>query len=44
MRTGQPEKARGKFDEALKVDGSSDEAILIKKELRKLDPVAEKAH
>jgi tetratricopeptide (TPR) repeat protein len=43
-RTNQPEKARAKFDEALKVDGASDEAILIKKEMRKLGPVAEKAN
>jgi uncharacterized protein HemY len=35
-RSNQPEKARARFDEALKVDGASDEAILIKKELRKL--------
>ena len=41
-RTDQREKARARFDEALKVDGSSDEAILIKRELRKLG--AEAAH
>jgi tetratricopeptide (TPR) repeat protein len=44
VRTNQPEKARVKFEEALKVNGSSDEAILIKKEMRRLTPVAEKAH
>jgi len=43
-RTDQPDKARVKFEEALKVDASTDEAILIKKEIRKLDPVAEKVH
>jgi tetratricopeptide (TPR) repeat protein len=42
-RSKQPEKARARFDEALKVDGASDEAILIKKELRKLGTV-EKAN
>jgi tetratricopeptide (TPR) repeat protein len=43
-RTNQPEKARVRFDEALKVEAASDEAILIKKELRKLGPVAEKTN
>lgn len=37
-RTGQVEKARARFDEALKVDGDSDEASLIRAELRKLGP------
>jgi tetratricopeptide (TPR) repeat protein len=36
-RTGSPDKARVRFNEALKVNESSDEAILIKKELRKLN-------
>lgn len=39
VRTGHPEKARARFDEALKVDGQSDEAPLIKAELKKLGPV-----
>ena len=39
-RTDQLDKARMKFDEALKVDAGTDEAILIKKELRKLGPAA----
>ena len=43
-RTNQPDKARARFTEALKVDGASDEAILVRKELRKLEPVAETAH
>ena len=40
VRTGQAEKARARFDEALKVDDQTDEALLIKVELRKLGPVA----
>ena len=40
VRTGQPEKARARFDEALKVDDKSDEAFLIKAELKKLEPSA----
>jgi tetratricopeptide (TPR) repeat protein len=41
-RTGQPAKARAEFDEALKVDEASDEAIIIRKELKKLVAIAEK--
>ena len=37
VRTGQPEKARARFDEALKVDDKSDESFLIKAELDKLN-------
>jgi len=40
VRTGQPEKARARFDEALRVDDRSDEALLIKAELKKLGSAA----
>lgn len=40
VRTGQPEKARARFDEALRVDDRSDEALLIKAELKKLASAA----
>lgn len=36
VRTGQPEKGRARFEEALKVDATSDESFLIKDELAKL--------
>lgn len=36
--TGQPEKARANFDEALAIDGESTEANLLKTELTKLGP------
>jgi uncharacterized protein HemY len=36
VRTGQPEKARARFEEALKVDDKSDEYFMIKSELAKL--------
>lgn len=35
-RTNQPEKAKVKFDDALKVDETTDEAIIARKEMRKL--------
>ncbi|MGE0133140.1 MAG: ankyrin repeat domain-containing protein [Blastocatellales bacterium] len=38
-RTGQPAKARARFDEALQVNGESVEAALIKTELSKLPKV-----
>jgi tetratricopeptide (TPR) repeat protein len=41
-RMGQPEKARACFEEALKVDQESDEAALLKAEIGKLKPTAQK--
>ncbi len=40
VRIGQNEKARAAFEDALKVDGESDESFLLKSELAKLKPAA----